>query len=151
MEHKVLCATTGEVDEAADLPLGKARLVREGNDVTLVAWSGGLRAVEATLPLLEDGPSVEIIDLRKIYPWDRDRVLDSVRRTGRLLIVHEAVATGGFGAEIAATVAEELFGHLKAPVRRLGAPRIPIPYSPPLEQASKLAPSQIAVTMRGTL
>jgi pyruvate dehydrogenase E1 component beta subunit len=119
--------------------------------VTLVAWSGVLRAVEAALPLLQDGPSVEIIDLRTIYPWDRDRVLDSVRRTGRLLIVHEAVATGGFGAEIAATVAEELFGNLKAPVRRLGAPRIPIPYSPPLEEACKISPAQIAETVRAML
>jgi len=151
MEHKDLWAMTGEVDEAADLPLGKARLVRKGSDVTLVAWSGVLRAVEAALELLQDGPSVEVIDLRTIYPWDRDMVLDSVHRTGRLLVVHEAVATGGFGAEIAATVAEALFGNLKAPVRRLGAPRIPIPYSPPLEEACKISPAQIAETVRGML
>ena len=98
MEHKDLWATTGEVDEAADVKLGEARLVRKGDDVTLVAWSGVLRAVEAALPLLRDGPSVEIIDLRTIYPWDREMVIGSVRRTGRLLIVHEAVATGGCGA-----------------------------------------------------
>ncbi len=151
MEHKDLWAMTGEVDEAADLPLGKARLVRKGSDVTLVAWSGVLRAVEAALELLQDGPSVEVIDLRTIYPWDRDMVLDSVHRTGRLLVVHEAVATGGFGAEIAATVAEALFGNLKAPVRRLGAPRIPIPYSPPLEEACKISPAQIAEAMRAML
>ncbi len=151
MEHKDLWAMTGEVDEAADLPLGKARLVREGSNVTLVAWSGVLRTVEAALELLQDGPSVEVIDLRTIYPWDRDMVLDSVHRTGRLLVVHEAVATGGFGAEIAATVAEALFGNLKAPVRRLGAPRIPIPYSPPLEEACKISPAQIAETVRGML
>ena len=151
MEHKDLWAMTGEVDEAADLPLGKARLVRKGSDVTLVAWSGVLRAVEAALELLQDGPSVEVIDLRTIYPWDRDMVLDSVHRTGRLLVVHEAVATGGFGAEIAATVAEALFGNLKAPVRRLGAPRIPIPYSPPLEEACKISPAQIAETVHGML
>src|SRR5260370_21666952 len=94
MEHKVLCATTGEVDEAADLPLGKARLVREGNDVTLVAWSGVLRAVEATLPLLQDGPSVEGIDLRTIYPSARDSGLDSVPRTRPPLILHDAGAPG---------------------------------------------------------
>ncbi len=151
MEHKDLWAMTGEVDEALDLPLGKARLVREGSDVTLLAWSGVLRAVEAALPLLQDGPSVEVIDLRTIYPWDREMVLDSVRRTGRLVIVHEAVTTGGFGAEIAATVAEVLFDDLKAPVRRLGAPRIPIPYSPPLEQACMVSPAQIAETVRAML
>jgi acetoin:2,6-dichlorophenolindophenol oxidoreductase subunit beta len=151
MEHKDLWAMTGEVDEAADFSLGRARLVREGDDVTLVAWSGVLRAVEAALALLQDGPSVEVIDLRTIYPWDREMVLDSVRRTGRLLVVHEAVATAGFGAEIAATVAEELFGKLKAPVRRLGAPRIPIPYSPPLEEACKIGPAQIAETVRAML
>lgn len=151
MEHKDLWAMTGEVDEAADFSLGRARLVRKGDDVTLVAWSGVLRAVEAALALLQDGPSVEVIDLRTIYPWDRKMVLDSVRRTRRLLVVHEAVATAGFGAEIAATVAEELFGSLKAPVRRLGAPRIPIPYSPPLEEACKIAPAQIAETVRAML
>jgi acetoin:2,6-dichlorophenolindophenol oxidoreductase subunit beta len=90
------------------------------------------------------GAAPEIIDLRTIYPWDREMVLSSVRRTGRLLVVHEAVAVGGFGGEIAATVAEELFGALKAPVRRLGAPRIPVPYSPPLEELCKIAPSRIA-------
>ncbi len=122
--------------------------MRKGDDVTLVAWSGVLRTVDEALALLEDGPSVEVIDLRTIYPWDREMVLNSVRRTGRLLIVHEAVATGGFGAEIAATVAEALFGKLKAPVRRLGAPRIPIPYSPPLEEVCKIAPAQIAEAVR---
>jgi pyruvate dehydrogenase E1 component beta subunit len=75
-------------------------------------------------------------------------VFDSVRRTGRLLVVHEAVATGGFGGEIAATVAEELFASLKAPVRRLGAPRIPVPYSPPLEDVCKIAPQRIAEIAR---
>jgi acetoin:2,6-dichlorophenolindophenol oxidoreductase subunit beta len=148
MEHKDLWAITGEVEEAADVSLGEARLVRKGDDVTLVAWSGVLRTVDEALALLEDGPSVEVIDLRTIYPWDREMVLNSVRRTGRLLIVHEAVATGGFGAEIAATVAEALFGKLKAPVRRLGAPRIPIPYSPPLEEVCKIAPAQIAEAVR---
>jgi pyruvate/2-oxoglutarate/acetoin dehydrogenase E1 component len=122
--------------------------VRKGDDVTLVAWSGVLRTVDEALALLEDGPSVEVIDLRTIYPWDREMVLNSVRRTGRLLIVHEAVATGGFGAEIAATVAEALFGKLKAPVRRLGAPRVPIPYSPPLEEVCKIAVAQIAEAVR---
>src|SRR6266700_1014447 len=123
MEHKDLWGMTGEVDETAPpVALGKARLVRQGTDLTLVAWSGVLREVEAALGLLDSEPSVEVIDVRTIYPWDREMVLASARRTGRLLVVHEAVAIGGFGAEVAATAAEELFGALKAPVRRLGAP-----------------------------
>ena len=149
MEHKDLWAMTGEVDlDAPPLPIGKARLVRQGSDVTLVAWSGILRAVEASLDLLRDGPSVEVIDLRSIYPWDCEAVLGSVRRTGRLLIVHEAVKVGGFGAEIAAAVAAEAFTSLKGPVRRLAAPRVPIPYSPPLEDQCKISATRIAETVR---
>ncbi len=149
MEHKDMWAVPGEVDEAAPpIPLGKARLVRSGSDVTLVAWSGMLRAVEAALGLLQGAPSVEVIDLRTIYPWDKEMVFASLRRTGRLLVVHEAVETGGFGAEIAASAAEELFAVLKGPVRRLGAPRIPIPYAPPLEEACKISPTRIAETVR---
>jgi acetoin:2,6-dichlorophenolindophenol oxidoreductase subunit beta len=152
MEHKDLWGMTGEVDETAPpVALGKARLVRQGTDLTLVAWSGVLREVEAALGLLDSEPSVEVIDLRTIYPWDREMVLASARRTGRLLVVHEAVAIGGFGAEVAATAAEELFGALKAPVRRLGAPRIPIPYSPPLEEACKISPARIAAAVRGMM
>ncbi|MFI4989173.1 MAG: alpha-ketoacid dehydrogenase subunit beta [Alphaproteobacteria bacterium] len=149
MEHKDIWAMPGEVDEAAPLiPLGKARLVCEGREVTLVAWSGVLRAVEAALDHLGGRPSVEVIDLRTIYPWDKEMVFASVRKTGRLLVVHEAVETGGFGAEIAATVAEELFASLKGPVRRLGAPRIPIPYAPSLEAVCKVSPAKIAETVR---
>ena len=149
MEHKDLWGMTGEVDlDAPPLPIGKARLVRQGSDVTLVAWSGILRAVEASLDLLKDGPSVEVIDLRSIYPWDCEAVLGSVRRTGRLLIVHEAVQVGGFGAEIAAAVAAEAFASLKGPVRRLAAPRVPIPYSPPLEDQCKISAARIAETVR---
>jgi len=149
MEHKDMWGVKGEVDEAAPpTPLGKARLVRAGSELTLVAWSGALRAVEAALALLAERPSVEVIDLRTIYPWDEEMVLHSARRTGRLLIVHEAVETGGFGAEIAAVAAEELFGVLKAPIRRLAAPRIPVPYAPPLEAVCKVSPAKIAETVR---
>jgi acetoin:2,6-dichlorophenolindophenol oxidoreductase subunit beta len=148
MEHKDLWAMTGTVDaDAEPTPLGVARRIAAGDDLTIVSWSGALRAVAAARELLA-GVSLDIIDLRTIYPWDRETVLQSVRRTGRLLVVHEAVATGGFGGEIAATVAEELFASLKAPVRRLGAPRIPIPYSPPLEDVCKIAPQRIAEIAR---
>ncbi|HXY98562.1 MAG TPA: alpha-ketoacid dehydrogenase subunit beta [Stellaceae bacterium] len=149
MEHKDLWGLTGEVDERAEpLPLGVARRVREGGDVTIVTWSGMLRQVEAAVELLAGAPSVEVIDLRTLYPWDRDGVFASVRRTRRLLVVHEAVQTGGFGAEIAASVAEELFEVLRAPVRRLGAPRIPVPYAPPLEEVCKIGAAAIAEAVR---
>ena len=149
MEHKDMWGVTGEVElVGAPIPLGKARRVRAGADLTLVSWSGALRAVAAAVELLGERPSVEVIDLRTIYPWDEEMVLSSVRRTGRLLIVHEAVETGGFGAEIAAVAAEELFGVLKAPIRRLAAPRIPIPYAPPLEEICKISPARIVETVR---
>jgi pyruvate dehydrogenase E1 component beta subunit len=153
MEHKDLWGMTGAVDpDAAPGPLGKARLARAGEGLTIVSWSGALRAVGAAADsLAKDGIAAEVIDLRTIYPWDRDMVLTSARRTGRLLIVHEAVTTGGFGAEIAASAADELFGVLKAPVRRLGAPRIPVPYSPPLEDLCKIVPDQIVTAARGLI
>jgi acetoin:2,6-dichlorophenolindophenol oxidoreductase subunit beta len=149
MEHKDMWGVTGEVElSEGPIPLGKARHVRAGADLTLVSWSGALRAVAAAVELLGGRPSVEVIDLRTIYPWDEEMVLSSVRRTGRLLIVHEAVETGGFGAEIAAVAAEEVFGVLKGPIRRLAAPRIPIPYAPPLEEICKISPARIVETVR---
>ena len=139
MEHKNLWGLTGEVVDGAIGDLGLARIVRLGADLTLVSWSAMVHEAAAAAMLAEGrGVDVELIDLRTLWPWDRELVLDSVGRTGRLLIVHEAVQVGGFGAEIAATVAEELFERLRAPVRRLGAPRIPIGYAPPLEDQAKI-------------
>lgn len=150
MEHKDLWPATGEVAEDAEgglVPLGEGRLVRRGDDVTVVTWSRMVQVCEAAAA--EPGaPSLEIIDLRTLWPWDRELVLDSVRRTGRCLVVHEAVQAGGFGGEIAATVGEALFGALKAPVRRLGAPRIPVAYAPVLEATSRIVPAQVAATAR---
>ena len=150
MEHKDLWPVTDEVPvdaEAGTLPLGVARVARQGSDVTIVTWSGMVRVAEAAAAL-PDAPSLEIIDLRTLWPWDREAVLASVARTGRCLVVHEAVQVGGFGGEIAATVGEALFGKLKAPVRRLGAPRIPVPYAPVLEATSRITPAQVAATAR---
>jgi pyruvate dehydrogenase E1 component beta subunit len=119
--------------------LGRGRIVRLGADLTLVSWSAMVHEAATAATLAEGrGVDVELIDLRTLGPWDRERVLDSVGRTGRLLVVHEAVQVAGFGAEIAATVAEELFDRVRAPVRRLGAPRIPIGYAPPLEDQAKI-------------
>jgi acetoin:2,6-dichlorophenolindophenol oxidoreductase subunit beta len=139
LEHKNLWGLRGEVENGADGALGKARIVRAGTDLTLVTWSAMVHEAARAAALAADaGIAVELIDLRTLYPWDSAAVLASVERTGRLLVVHEAVRTGGFGAEIAATVAEELFERLRAPVRRLGAPRIPIGYAPPLEDQARL-------------
>ena len=147
MEHKNLWGLAGEVpeDDEWTLPLGAARVEREGGDVTIVSWSRMVQVCAGAAAALEkgEGVSAEVIDLRTLWPWDRERVLDSVARTGRLLVVHEAVAVGGFGAEVAATVAEEL----GAPVRRLGAPRIPIPYAPPLEDRARVTEDMIAAAV----
>jgi pyruvate dehydrogenase E1 component beta subunit len=135
MEHKELWGLQGEVSTES-VPLGKARVVREGKDLTLVTWS---KALHAALDA-KTTKSVEIIDLRTLWPWDKETVLASVKKTGRLLVVHEAVQAAGFGAEIAATVAEEL----GVPVKRLGAPRIPVGYSKPLEDEARITPEKIA-------
>ena len=137
LEHKELWGAQGEVDEALQVPLGKARVARQGNDVTLVTWS---RTLEPALAAAEASRlSVEVIDLRTIWPWDRDMVLASAARTRRLLVAHEAVQVAGFGAEIAATVAEEL----GIRVKRLGGPRIPVGYSKPLEDEARITSERI--------
>jgi pyruvate dehydrogenase E1 component beta subunit len=104
MEHKELWTSTGEVDEgAAPAVLGKAAIRRAGSDLTLVTWSGQLGdCLLAAEAAQADGLSIEVIDLRTLWPWDRDTVFDSVARTGRLLVAHQAVTVGGFGAEIVA-------------------------------------------------
>lgn len=143
MEHKDLWPLEGEVDKAP-VALGKARVARPGRDATIVTWSKTLYvALEAAKAAAAAGIEAEIIDLRTLWPWDRDAVFDSVAKTGRLIVAHEAIQAGGFGAEIAATVAEELDGALKAPVKRLGAPRIPVAYAPPLEDLSRVTAAMI--------
>ena len=137
-EHKHLYRRIkGEVpDERYTVPFGEARLHRAGDDVTVVTWGAMVyTADEAAGRLQTEGTSVEILDLRTLVPWDRERVLDSVRRCSKVLVLHEDTRTGGFGAEIAATIAEEAFEHLDAPVRRIAAPDAPVPFSPALEQA----------------
>ena len=150
MEHKNLWGLEGEVpDGDVTLPFGVARLEREGTDLTVVSWSAQVHVAAGAASLLEqDGISVEIIDLRTLWPWDRDAVFASVAKTGRLLVTHESVGVGGFGAEIAASVSEHMFGALKAPVRRLAAPRIPISYAPPLEDQVRISGAQIAAAAK---
>ena len=138
MEHKELWGLEGEVVEGEKVPLGKAKIVQSGSDVTLVTWS---RTVRTALEAIEKAKniSVELIDLRTIWPWDRDTVLASAAKTRRLVVAHEAVRVGGFGAEIAATVAEEL----GIPVKRLGGARIPVGYSRPLEDEARVSSEDI--------
>ena len=153
LEHKNLWLLEDEVPDGEHvLEIGKARVAREGTDVTVVSWSAMVHACLAAADALHtDGVGVEVIDLRSLWPWDKQAVLDSVSKTGRLLVVHEAVRVGGFGAEIVATVAERAHGGLKAPIRRLGAPRAPISYAPNLEDQVRVTPEQIARAARQML
>ena len=135
-EHKHLYRRIkGEVpDERYVTPIGEARIHQEGDDVTIVTWGAMVyTAAEAAASL--DDLSVEIVDLRTIMPWDKEAVLTSVRKTSKVIVLHEDTHTGGFGAEIAATIAEEAFEDLDAPPKRITAPDTPVPFSPPLEQA----------------
>ena len=139
LEHKLLYKQPFEVPETFPKAyLGEGRIEREGTDLTIIATSVEVqRSVEAAERLAEAGISAEVIDPRTIKPLDVDLILNSVSRTGRVLLVQEAVKTGGFMAEVSATIAEsEVFGDLQAPIRRLCGLDTPIPYSPKLERAS---------------
>jgi pyruvate dehydrogenase E1 component beta subunit len=145
MEHKNLWPLEGEVSEGEFFPLGVARVVRTGSDVTLVSWSAQVHVCEAAAAALEnDGINVELIDLRTLWPWDEAAVLASVSKTGKLIVAHEAVSVAGFGAEIAATVAEQT----GARVKRLGAPRAPIGYAPPVEDAVRVTAPMIVAAVK---
>jgi pyruvate/2-oxoglutarate/acetoin dehydrogenase E1 component len=135
IEHKKLYGEVYEVpEEEYLLPLGKAEVKRQGKDVTVVTYSRCVNyALKVAEELANDGTELEIIDLRTLKPLDEDTVLNSVKKTGKAIVVHEACRTGGFGAEIAATVAEKAFDFLDAPIKRVAAPDSPIPFSPKLE------------------
>ena len=131
------------------LPLGVARTVQAGTELTVVTWGAMVeRCLEAAQ---ESGASIEVIDLRTIVPWDREAVLASVRRTHRCIVVHEDTLTAGFGAEIAAVVAKEAFLKLDAPVERLAVPDIPLPYNVALMEAVLPTVASIAQQMQATL
>ncbi len=123
-------------DERYTVPFGQARVHKEGDDVTVVTWGAMVYTAEDAAKQLEgeDGLSVEILDLRTLIPWDKEAVLRSVQKTSKALVLHEDTRTGGFGAEIAATIVEEGFETLDAPVKRIAAPDTPVPFSPPLEK-----------------
>jgi pyruvate dehydrogenase E1 component beta subunit len=148
IEHKTLWGARGPVDESLAVPLGQSARRRRGNALTLVSWGRQVQVCDAACDTLAaEGIEVELIDLRTLWPWDREAVLASCGRTGRLLVVHEAVQAAGFGAEIAASAAEAT----GCRVARLGAPRIPVGYAPVLEAQSRVGAGQIASAGRKLL
>ena len=139
VENKLLYKVKGPVpEEPYIVPLGKAIVRRPGKDLTVVATSiMVVRALEAAQKLAQEGIELEVIDLRTLKPYDAETVIASVKRTGRLLMVHEAPLIGGFGGEIVAMIAQsEAFAYLEAPIVRLGGADVPIPYNPKLERAA---------------
>jgi len=153
IEHRGLYWMRAEVPEGdAVVPFGNASTVREGRDVTTVALGKMVAlAVEAAEKLSEEGISVEVIDPRSITPLDLDTIVNSVRKTGRLIIVHEAVEQGGVGAEIAAKVQQAAFYYLDSPILRVAAPFAPVPASPILEKCFLPGKYQIIHAVRRVL
>ena len=154
LEQKLLyLGGTGPVpEELYAIPLGKADIKREGTDVTVVATLAMVpRALSAATVLERDGISVEVIDPRTLQPLDEETILSSVRKTNRLLIVHEAWVRGGFGAEVSAMVVDKAFDYLDAPIARLGAPHTPMPYNDRLELEVIPSQERIVEAIRGLL
>ncbi len=143
--HKKIFAQRGPVPEEEYLiPLGKADCKREGTDLTVITYSRMvLHTLKAAEELEKEGISVEVIDLRTLWPMDWEAVAKSVRKTNRAIVAHEACITGGVGAEVASRIQEELFDWLDGPVIRVGGPRVPIPFSPPMENFVVPGPSSM--------
>jgi acetoin:2,6-dichlorophenolindophenol oxidoreductase subunit beta len=153
-EHKLLYRTSGEVpEESYSIELGKADIKREGADVTIVATAIMVhKALEAAAELEKEGISVEVVDPRTIVPLDKETIINSVKKTGRLIVVHEAVQRGGIGGEIVSVIAEsEAFDYLDAPIKRLGGKEVPIPYNPTLEKAAIPQVPDIIAAVRETV
>lgn len=152
-ENKLLFKEVHEVPEIEDeepYTIGKAKVVREGKDVTIVSYAIGMKNANGAAELLaKEGIDAEVIDLISLSPWDKETVLNSVKKTHRLCIVHEAVKQSGFGAEIAATVAEECLEYLDAPILRYGAPFCPIPFAPTLENMVRVFPEDLVKGIKG--
>ncbi len=155
LEHKYLYRRIKEEVPEGDYetPIGEARIARAGDDVSILTYGAMVySSLEAAEIVAAEGVSVEVLDLRTLLPLDRPRILETVKKTGRALIVHEATRTGGPGGEIAALIAEHAFLHLDAPIVRVAPPDTPVPYSPPLEDfflpnASKIAEAIRALAM----
>jgi len=153
IKHKRLLGMQGEVpEEQYVIPLGSANIIRPGRDVTVVAWGRmANEAATAAERLASDGIDVEVIDPRTLQPLDTDTIVESVRKTNRVVVVHEAVRFGGLGAEVAAQIQEDAFDHLDAPVGRIAAPFSPVPFSPALEQLYLPDADRIVAGIRDTL
>ena len=152
-EHKGLYrasfASSLEPDADFCLPFGVANIVREGNDATIVTWGMMVqRSLEAARKMEDEGANVEVIDLRTLNPLDTETIFRSVKKTGKVLIVHEDTLTSGFGAEIAALIAHDAFMHLDAPIKRVAAKDAPVPYGPTLENAMLPQTSDIVNALR---
>ncbi len=150
-EHKALYRRIKEDLPAADytVPLGQAAVFRPGSDVSIITYAAMVYVAEqAAETLAQEGVSAEIIDLRTLLPLDEEAILGSVRKTSRVIVLHEDTLTGGVGAEIAARIAEKAFPHLDAPVVRIAAPDCPVPYSPPLESAFIPSAAQVVEKAR---
>lgn len=152
LEHKFLYRRVKEVlpvDEEVLVPLGKGIVRREGTDLTLITYGGSMHpSLSAARTVAGEGISVEVIDLRSILPFDEELILESVRKTSKAMIVHEATLTGGVGAEFAARITEKAFEYLDAPILRVATLDVPIPYSPPLEDFILPNPDIIANAAR---
>jgi acetoin:2,6-dichlorophenolindophenol oxidoreductase subunit beta len=144
-DPKDLWGAEGEVADIIEpIPFGKARSIRQGGDLTLVTWSAMVpHAAKAAEMLAADAIGTDLIDLRTIWPWDEEAVVQSIRKTGRLLVAHEAVEVGGFGGEVVARIVERLGPQGLTAIGRIGAPRIPIPFSPPLENEMRVTADKI--------
>ncbi len=153
LENKLRYETEGEVpDEEYTVPLCRSDRKREGEDVTVVAIGGMVDvALAAADRLATEGIDVEVIDPRTVVPLDKEPIFDSVRKTHRLVVVHEAATFGGFGGEIAAGVAEEALFHLDAPIERVGAPFTPVPFAENLEEAYLPDEDDVIAAVRNTL
>jgi acetoin:2,6-dichlorophenolindophenol oxidoreductase subunit beta len=152
-EHRLLYPVREEVPEKLEpIPLGKARVVREGNDVTVIA-TGPLvhRAVTAAEEAEAEGISVEIVDPRTLQPLDADTLVESVKKTNRAVVAHEAVARMGFGAEVAAVLQEQAFDWLDAPIERVGAKFAPLAFAPAMEQYVVPGPAEVLEAVRRTV
>lgn len=152
VEHKGLYARKGLVDTGESATIGKARIVRPGRHATVVSYGATVStSLQAAQQLAGEGIEVEVIDLRSIQPWDRATVLESLSRTHRMVVVHEAVRDFGVGAEIVATVMEDGFDELDAPVLRVGAPFMPAPFATSLERGYAIHLESIVHAVRQTL
>ena len=153
LEHKVLYNTTGEVpDGEYTIPFGKADIKREGKDVTIVATSWMvLKAMEAAKMLEEQGIDIEVIDPRTLVPLDKDTIVNSVKKTGRAVIVHEAHEVCGIGAEIAFVISDLAFDYLDAPIKRVTSAQTPTPYSKKLEQMTVPSAERIVAAVKEVL